>query len=185
MIARLSLFLLIAAVHCSALRINSLLKKSYPVILGFGISWNTPSHLDISNYVVPIVHADSTGKFSSKMTAKKRYLPRVIAGVAEFNKAIASDTSIDAFVDSGDLAGMTRAMDLYGASLRKGEIPDEISRTSTKLSTAYADLMTKLKKTKSEQSKVEARAALDAYLKFAKLSSSQSSTPAEPLKEVK
>jgi hypothetical protein len=201
----------------------SLLKKSAPMILGVGLFQLTPPVFLPDSFVV---HADSTGvlnpptfpflpvpsilimhacegKFSSKMTAKKRYLPRVISGKSShssysvvlfctllthtsstgtknFNSIIASDQGIDDFVSS-DLEGFLRAMDLYGASLRKGEVPDETSRTATKLTKTFEEAMKKTQNSKTEQNKSDARSALDAYLKFAKLSPSNSPKPAEPL----
>ena len=127
--------------------------------------------------VVPIVaHADSTGKMSTKLTAKKRYLPRIVSGVAEF-KALGKDLSpstVATFLsDGGDKSSsdkLVRAMNLFGLSLRKGETPDEISRTAEKLTTAFETEVNKLGKSKdlSAQYKL-ATAALDKYLEFAKV----------------
>ena len=118
-----------------------------------------------------IANADSTGKFSSKMTAKKRYLPRVIEGVNIFKSVINSEQELDNFIDS-ELKGLARAMDLYGASLRKGEIPDEISREATRLTNEFNDSVIKLKTVKSgdkEKAKSEALSTLKNYLEFAKI----------------
>lgn len=95
-----------------------------------------------------------------------------------FNKIISSDKDIDLFIEN-DLIGLTRAMDLYGASLRKGEVPDETSRMATKLTKSFEDAMRKAQTLKNDQNKLDARNALDAYLKFAKLSSSGSASPGE------
>ncbi len=73
-----------------------------------------------------IVHADSTGKFSTKLTARKRYLPRIISGVSDLRKALKSPVSSIASFNTDSLPSLLRAMNLYGASLRKGEAPDEI-----------------------------------------------------------
>ena len=71
-----------------------------------------------SSYVAPAV-ADSTGKLSTKLTAKRRYLPRIILGIEKFNALSLSDKiKVDAFINE-DLPGFGRAMNLYGASLRK------------------------------------------------------------------
>ena len=125
-----------------------------------------------------IVQADSTGKFSTKMTAKKRYLPRIQSGVTKFNSIINTDNDIDAFI-SDDLDKLLRAMDLYGASLRRGETPDEISRTATKLTEEFGRKMAQLRREKSAENKTVARNALDNYLTFAKLNTSLSKNPAE------
>ena len=118
-----------------------------------------------------IANADSTGKFSSKMTAKKRYLPRVIEGVNIFESVINSEQELNNFIDS-ELKGLARAMDLYGASLRKGEVPDEISREATRLTNEFNDSVIKLKTVKSgdkEKAKSEALSTLKNYLEFAKI----------------
>ena len=118
-----------------------------------------------------IANADSTGKFSSKMTAKKRYLPRVIEGVNIFKSVINSEQELNNFIDS-ELKGLARAMDLYGASLRKGEVPDEISREATRLTNEFNDSVIKLKTAKSgdkEKAKSEALSTLKNYLEFAKI----------------
>ena len=125
-----------------------------------------------------IVQADSTGKFSTKMTAKKRYLPRIQSGVARFNSVIGSDEETDMFIEE-EVEKLMRAMDLYGASLRKGETPDEISRTATKLTQNFGTAMANLKRTKSTETRAEARRTLDTYLTFAKLTTSTSKTPAD------
>ena len=49
----------------------------------------------------------------------------------------------DAFVVD-ELPGLKRAMNLYGASLRKGEVPDEISRQAEKLTEAFVVSASKL-----------------------------------------
>jgi hypothetical protein len=64
--------------------------------------------------------ADSTGKMSSKLTAKKRYLPRVIAGVSAFNDVKTFGGLLNFEVN--EFPSMKRALGLYGASLRKGEV---------------------------------------------------------------
>ena len=124
-----------------------------------------------SNPTTLIANADSTGKFSSKMTAKKRYLPRVIEGVNIFESVINSEQELNNFIDS-ELKGLARAMDLYGASLRKGEVPDEISREATRLTNEFNDSVIKLKTAKSgdkEKAKSEALSTLKNYLEFAKI----------------
>lgn len=76
--------------------------------------------------------ADSTGKYSSKATAKKRYLPRIaklVTGFEQLQKDINSGSasaSSSFFVDV--LPDAIPAMDLYGSSMKRGEYPDSKSR---------------------------------------------------------
>ncbi|CAM9434082.1 unnamed protein product [Ectocarpus sp. 12 AP-2014] len=83
------------------------------------------------------VFADSTGKYSSKATARKRYLPRIVKLVNVFQtlkKDIASGSASpksEFFVDV--LADSVSAMDLYGSSMKKGETPDSKSRALQQL----------------------------------------------------
>ncbi|CAM9803082.1 unnamed protein product [Ectocarpus sp. 6 AP-2014] len=83
------------------------------------------------------VFADSTGKYSSKATARKRYLPRIVKLVKAFQtlkKDIASGSASpksEFFVDV--LADSVSAMDLYGSSMKKGETPDSKSRALQQL----------------------------------------------------
>ncbi|CAM9204894.1 unnamed protein product [Scytosiphon promiscuus] len=81
--------------------------------------------------------ADSTGKYSSKATAKKRYLPRIVKLVSAFQllkKDIASGSASaksEFFVDL--LPDSVSAMDLYGSSMKKGEMPDSKSKALQQL----------------------------------------------------
>ncbi|CAM9834636.1 unnamed protein product [Ectocarpus fasciculatus] len=83
------------------------------------------------------VFADSTGKYSSKATARKRYLPRIVKLVNAFQalkKDIATGSASpksEFFVDV--LADSVSAMDLYGSSMKKGETPDSKSRALQQL----------------------------------------------------
>lgn len=88
--------------------------------------------------LIKVANADSTGKMSTKLTARKRYLPRVIKGEEQFRalSTTGDKAAVDAFI-ADELAGMKRAMNLYGASLRKGEVPDEISREAEKLTEVF------------------------------------------------
>eukprot|EP00752_Nemacystus_decipiens_P011341 g10078.t1 len=87
-------------------------------------------------WVAPVA-ADSTGKYSSKATARKRYLPRITKLVSAFQrlkKDIASGSATpksEFFVDL--LPDSLSAMDLYGSSMKKGETPDSKSRALQQL----------------------------------------------------
>ena len=155
-------------------RINGLMfGLSLPFVLNF------PETKEDAMIASPIVfqqnkaYADSTGKMSTKLTARKRYLPRVVAGVSEFKK-LAKDLStstIDTFVKDVS-PGFVRAMDLYGVSLRKGETPDEVSREAEKLSKDFGTTLNKLSGSKDSASQYKiCYDALEKYLSFAKLSS--------------
>lgn len=76
------------------------------------------------------VQADSTGKFSSKRTAKNRYVPRIKKGVAALQ---AGDS--EAF--AATLDDMVSAMKLYGQANRRGELPDKISQRLEALAEAF------------------------------------------------
>eukprot|EP00283_Hemiselmis_rufescens_P002874 CAMPEP_0173423598 /NCGR_PEP_ID=MMETSP1357-20121228/3850_1 /TAXON_ID=77926 /ORGANISM="Hemiselmis rufescens, Strain PCC563" /LENGTH=161 /DNA_ID=CAMNT_0014386743 /DNA_START=99 /DNA_END=584 /DNA_ORIENTATION=+ len=64
--------------------------------------------------------ADSTGKFTSKRTAKNRYVPRIKAGLATLKAN--DDEAFAAILDD-----MVIAMSLYGQAQKRGEVPDKIS----------------------------------------------------------
>mmetsp|Transcript_34417 Transcript_34417/g.44201 ORF Transcript_34417/g.44201 Transcript_34417/m.44201 type:complete len:215 (-) Transcript_34417:450-1094(-) len=80
--------------------------------------------------------ADSTGKFSSKATARKRYLPRITAGIATFKTlkqplAEGNWEPIENFL--GEPADdLLTAMSLYASASKKGEYPDADSRARAK-----------------------------------------------------
>ena len=112
-----------------------------------------------------IVNADSTGKMSTKLTARKRYLPRIISGVKGYNDVLFKNKDIDLF-KKDELPSLIRAMSLYGASLRKGEVPDAISREAEKITTEFNDCVIR-----NNNQCIE---ILDEYLKFSKLSESSS-----------
>jgi len=81
-----------------------------------------------------VVNADSTGKYSTKQTAKKRYLPRVRKGVALFTalgKTLDKPETIQAY-NQYVQDNLATAMALYGSSTRIGELPDPKSRTVDK-----------------------------------------------------
>jgi hypothetical protein len=124
---------------------------------------------------VPLVPAaaDSTGKMSTKLTARKRYLPRIKTGVTQFSALQEAPTAegIKAFVE-GELPGLKRAMNLYGASLRKGEVPDEISRDAEKLTSIFDAEAGKAATVGAGEVSAQlskAGAALDKYVAFAKI----------------
>jgi hypothetical protein len=120
--------------------------------------------------------ADSTGKFSSKLTARKRYYPRIVEGVKEFNAVVDNKESIGTFVEKENIDKFKRALNLYGASLRKGEVPDEISRTAEKLTATFIAEVDKLDKSSNTVEQLaKCRVALDEYLAYSKLDLSTSS----------
>mmetsp|Transcript_17931 Transcript_17931/g.17998 ORF Transcript_17931/g.17998 Transcript_17931/m.17998 type:complete len:192 (-) Transcript_17931:74-649(-) len=126
-----------------------------------------PSIMDPSS----VVHADSTGKMSTKLTAKRRYLPRIAAGVKAFNAAVKDTNLIKTFAET-EFPPFKRAMSLYGASLRKGEVPDAISRKAEDLSDEVEKHVKRLSSISGAavaDELVATRIALDEYLTFAKL----------------
>ena len=130
------------------------------------------------HHFIPEAHADSTGKFSTKLTARKRYYPRIVEGVKQFNSiATLKDNGINPFSEEENIAKFKRALSLYGASLRKGEVPDEISRQAEEKTASFIGELEKLSKSGSKMSddKIKVlRVALDDYLSFAKLEPSSS-----------
>ena len=74
----------------------------------------------------------------------------------------------------GELENLKRALNLYGASLRKGEVPDEISRKAEFLTDKFVQQALSLKNVKSDgdikKMSPEILSALNEYLDFAKLS---------------
>jgi len=149
-------------------------------ILSFSLSTQN-LQLDPSTFALTpasVAQADSTGKFSTKLTARKRYLPRINTGVTEFKALVqAKESSVASlqFVDT-TLPNLERAMSLYGASLRKGETPDDISRKADLLTNIFAKQAGEIGATVKDPSKYSAQlakatAALEEYLKFAGLPS--------------
>jgi len=106
------------------------------------------------------VFADSTGKMSTKLTAKKRYLPRIQKGINAFRENKGA-------MKKDDFASFVRAMNLYGASLRLGEIPDAISRQAEDLTIAFSKVASADKM--DEKQYEMAIKAFDEYLRFASL----------------
>mmetsp|Transcript_11594 Transcript_11594/g.15958 ORF Transcript_11594/g.15958 Transcript_11594/m.15958 type:complete len:195 (-) Transcript_11594:1408-1992(-) len=125
----------------------------------------------IQNCKIQPASADSTGKMSTKLTARKRYLPRIVEGYKLF-QALLSNPSVDK-IDSfskDELPGLKRAMNLYGASLRKGEVPDEISREAEQLTASFESSFLRWTKAKDLQTDLQTvDAAFKAYLSFAKI----------------
>ena len=176
------IFNLFAVCPVFSLRINNpfrsstiLTKRVIGVIIG---SYFTFSDVLISPQMHPqSVIADSTGKMSTKLTAKRRYLPRIKEGVIKFNAIIKDNSLVTPFIKD-ELPSLLRAMNLFGASLRKGEVPDETSRQAeafcTKFSSSFVALSKSSKTADTKAALEAARAALDEYLSFAKLSTSSS-----------
>jgi hypothetical protein len=73
---------------------------------------------------------------STKLTARRRYLPRIVTAVSkfqDFSSGTVSESDIKAYVKSETFEDLIRAMKLYGLSLRAGEAPDEVSRKAEEL----------------------------------------------------
>ena len=123
-----------------------------------------------------VVNADSTGKFSTKLPARKRYLPRIIQGVNEFREMSKSPKSPSAdlfFKGKGDeKAGydsFIRASSLYGASLRKGEVPDAISRQADDLVQIMKKKLDIVAKTRSVLDFEKTKMSINDFLLFCKI----------------
>ena len=142
---------------------------------------NNYSASSSSSYqLIQSVNADSTGKFSTKLTARKRYYPRIVEGVKEFNNLFdkkGEKTILLQFTQQENIDKFKRALSLYGASLRKGEVPDEVSRTAETKTLAFIAEVEKLEKSSNVVEQLnKCRVALDDYLAYAKLDASTTAT---------
>ena len=63
-------------------------------IFGFALSSPIPLPTENAYSFVHVAHADSTGKMSTKLTARKRYLPRIVTGVESFNAVQVCELSL-------------------------------------------------------------------------------------------
>lgn len=112
-------------------------------------------------------------QFSTKLTAKRRYLPRIEQGRKTFNELLAAKpvdrAAVTSFI-SNDLDKLEKAMILYGDSLRRGEVPDEISRTAEGLTHAFIRSLRQINPSSDlDASLKEAKLAFDNYLAYVKI----------------
>ena len=141
----------------------------------------TPIIIENSNFISPhqykesiIANADSTGKFSTKLTAKRRYLPRVIKNIPIFDELKLGKKSTDEMVKyfkSEDFSDLIRAMKLYGNSLKRGELPDDISRKTEKLADSLQLNGESYVKSVSNEKLVAAIDDFYQYIKFSEIHS--------------
>ena len=189
----LMLLLLLLLSSSNALRwsgAGKLLRPIGAIVVTTSLTFQLPLPSLLSHFPPSssIAVADSTGKMSSKMTARKRYLPRVFSGVSKFLK-LRTLAEVRDF-QTNDLPSFKRAMSLYGASLRKGEIPDEISREAEERTNAFEKAVLKIavkgngKEDEAVASELLApsRSALESFLSFAKLPSLDSADYSSPVK---
>eukprot|EP00960_Hanusia_phi_P037836 753143-Hanusia_phi.AAC.4 len=80
--------------------------------------------------------ADSTGKFSSKRTAKNRYVPRVKKGLEIIDGIESGVATFDQLLEIE--SDMVNAMKLYGDAQKKSEVPDKISIRLNKDADAFS-----------------------------------------------
>ena len=88
-------------------------------------------------------------------------------------KRLSKDSTLAADFVEVTLPNLERAMNLYGASLRKGETPDDISRNAEKLTESFKNIANGLSKASTANFPNDiskAKEALNAFLKFAMLS---------------
>jgi len=98
------------------------------------------SHVRVTPWHVSSVQADSTGKLSTKLTARRRYRPRIIDAIPIFNDFISDKTPIESaqtYLSSQTFQDLVRGMRLYGLSLRKGETLDDISREVERITNTF------------------------------------------------
>ena len=128
---------------------------------------------DLLRAMVPrSAHADSTGKMSTKLTARKRYIPRIADGVKKFNALLKDQAVADEFFKgAGDkkpgVDNLIRAMNLFGASLRVGETPDKISREAEQITAAFRSEIAKAQSNPTKETLAPAAAKLREYIAFA------------------
>lgn len=127
---------------------------------------------DISSGRVSLIsasNADSTGKYSTKLTARRRYRPRILNAIPIFQDISQNKISIDAskeFVTSEKFEDLVRAMRLYGVSLRKGELLDDISRKIDSIVDAFEADCKSFTKSVSKETLKSCVADFDDYVKF-------------------
>jgi len=97
--------------------------------------------------------ADSTGKFSSKRTAKNRYVPRVKKGLEIIDGIESGVATFDQLLEIE--SDMVNAMKLYGDAQKKSEVPDKISIRLNKDADAFS-LAVKGAKSDGDIAKVKA-----------------------------
>lgn len=147
------------------------LKLNKPIIVGFLIA----STLNFESYT-PVLKlntavADSTGKMSTKLTARRRYLPRIVAAITkfeEFSNGKVSEDAMKTYFKSDGFQDLVRGMKLYGLSLRVGETPDDISRTAGILAEA-TDKSCATYASSSDGKLADCLNNFNEYKKFAKL----------------
>lgn len=127
-----------------------------------------------SNSVNPFIQsaqADSTGKLSTKLTARRRYRPRILEAIPLFQDFANGKVSVEeaqSYLSSEKYQELVRGLRLYGLSLRKGEMLDEISRTVEKITDTFVkdcDAFTSKQKSDLEQLKMIGK-DFDDYVKY-------------------
>jgi hypothetical protein len=103
------------------------------------------------------------------ISARKRYLPRIKDGVCEFKQINGDKTKASAFA-TDTFPSMKRAMGLYGVSLRRGEVPDKISRKAEALTEDTVKEVDKLAQAGNINDQlINIKNALNSYLTFSNL----------------
>lgn len=117
------------------------------------------------------------------MTAKRRYIPRIVEGNSRIESLLSNPTedNLDDFL-TNEVPSLKRAMLLFGASLRRGETPDDTSRKAEALTESFVKSTESLKKSSAEKRKVQfevMKTAFTEYLQFTKIdvSSGKQSVP--------
>jgi hypothetical protein len=109
---------------------------------------------------------------STKLTARRRYLPKVTQGYEKFSALLSNPNKVD--LDTyviNELPGLKRVMILYGASLRRGETPDETSRAAEKLTLQFTHAVENAATSNGNLKDLLGKClgVLDEYIAFAKI----------------
>jgi hypothetical protein len=109
---------------------------------------------------------------STKLTARKRYLPRIVNAANKLTQLkLNTQSTAEAvtYFTSEEYTDLLRAMNLYGFSLRKGEAPDEISRKEEQLTQSFANSCSAFVASKTTSDLNICLDDFDAYKSFSKI----------------
>jgi hypothetical protein len=160
------------------MKLNSLSKKGIQSIVVASTAFLLSSSPllttidDLTTGRIPLIstaNADSTGKYSTKLTARRRYRPRIVNAIPVFQDISQSKMNLDAskeYVTSEMFDDLVRAMRLYGVSLRKGELLDDVSRKIDKIVDSFESNCKSFAKSVSKETLNTCVADFNEYVKF-------------------
>lgn len=110
---------------------------------------------------------------STKLTARKRYLPRILKAVpilSSFKLNSVTPEESKAYFSSDAFSDLIRAMNLYGFSLRQGEAPDDTSRKAEQLTDSFNKVCSTYVKSSKASDLESCLQIFEDYKDFSKLS---------------